>query len=62
MTAQICKLTGNIIVANVDEPSLFTGEGMIDRHSLAAAIAVPRHVQRCQVISKADVVPKLLHR
>ena len=55
-------LTNHVLMTPMDQASLFTGEGMFHRHLCAAAIAVPRHVQRSQIEQKADIVVPFLCR
>ena len=59
---QVAKLTYNIMMADVNEASLFTGEGVFDRHVSVAAITVLGHVERLEVLAEAYIVPKLLHQ
>ena len=59
---QVAKLTCNIVMSDVDEASLFTGEGVFDRHVCATAVTMLWHVERLKVLAEAYVVPKLLCR
>ena len=57
---EVGKFTGHIVMADVDQASLFTGESMFHSHPLAAAVTKLWHFQWDQVHTEAKNISKFL--
>ena len=58
--AKVTEFAGHIIMADVDQASLFTGEGVFHSHPLAAAVTKLGHFQWGQIHAEAKNISKFL--